>query len=225
MSEGMNDKWFCSRCGFENNGKFCCQCGAPKPEVTADNIETAPAGTTSDLTETIKQEPQVSAVPLETIRPPQSQTVQQPGSPVAAAQPSGYSYSTPNTDAAAKSFEPEDNKKATILCIVSLGLMFAIPLICSIITVLLMDAAADSSAVQSITMLFGCITAFSPLAALALMIYTRIRYPKSRFGKILMWIYIAIAILVVIGVIVVFATCMYEVDRCAKSGLVIGFEM
>ena len=34
---GIDQKWFCQLCGFENTGRFCCECGAEKPE----NVDTS----------------------------------------------------------------------------------------------------------------------------------------------------------------------------------------
>ncbi|MFR4285932.1 MAG: SPFH domain-containing protein [Enterococcus italicus] len=35
----QNDSWTCSKCGTENTGKFCSNCGEPKPQATGASIK------------------------------------------------------------------------------------------------------------------------------------------------------------------------------------------
>ena len=39
----MNEKWFCTSCGQENDGQFCIKCGSPKPQMLGAPEEVAPA--------------------------------------------------------------------------------------------------------------------------------------------------------------------------------------
>ncbi len=40
----MEEKWFCTNCGQENDGQFCIKCGSPKPQMfTASEEAAAPA--------------------------------------------------------------------------------------------------------------------------------------------------------------------------------------
>lgn len=55
---------------------------------------------------------------------------------------------------------------------------------------------------------------FCTLAALVLMIIARVNYPKNKFAKILMWVYItaiAVEVLITIALIV---TCIYFLNQC-----------
>jgi uncharacterized membrane protein len=162
-------------------------------------------------------EQSATPVPPETIRPSQTQP-----EPSATIPSPAYTYNAPDGTSqvsSEKPYDPEDKKKATIWCIVSLGLMFVLPTIAGVITVLVSEYLDSGSALQaSMSMIFGGIVSFSPIGAIGTMIYVRIKYPKSIFGKVLMWLYIALAIIAVICVIVVFVMCVNELNRCRNAG-------
>ena len=115
----------------------------------------------------------------------------------------------------AQELSPEDKKQADKLCIISMILMFA-PMVViflkNIILGLLFDAGkeefyyniASSYVLGSILtfLMAGC-----GIAALVLMILVRVKYPQSVFGKVLMWLYIALAILVVVFIAVTIIAC------------------
>lgn len=214
MSEELRRKWFCSNCGFENEGNFCCQCGSPRPDsVAATTVQPEHSQNISDYA----NEQPAAPVSPETIRP--SQTQAEPSEVIPS---TGYTYVAPDGTSqvsSGKPYEPEDKKKATIWCIVSLGLMFVLPMLAGVITVLMNEYLDNGSALQaSMSMIFGGIVSFSPIAAIGTMIYVRIKYPKSIFGTVLMWLYIALAIIFVICVIVVFVMCVNELNRCRNAG-------
>lgn len=94
----------------------------------------------------------------------------------------------------------EENKKANKLCIISLCLKY-IP---TIITGSFYGITGESnSVINSLINLLG----LCPLAAFIIMIIVRVKYPKNKFGKIIMWIYIIELILVIIGVIILLIAC------------------
>ena len=92
---------------------------------------------------------------------------------------------------------PEDKKSADMLCIISLILFFGVPLI--------------STAVTSVTKIsnnvISIIAPFCELAGIVLMIVARVKYPYNKFAKILMWIYIVLIGLGIIGFIVMVFAC------------------
>ena len=55
------------------------------------------------------------------------------------------------------------------------------------------------------------------IAALVLMILVRVKYPQSVFGKVLMWLYIALAILVVVFIAVTIIACGLAFISCVRN--------
>ena len=120
---------------------------------------------------------------------------------------------------------PEDKKQADKLCIISMILMFA-PMVViflkNIVLGLLFDAGkeefyyniASSYVLGSILtfLMAGC-----GIAALVLMILVRVKYPQSVFGKVLMWLYIALAILVVVFIAVTIIACGLAFISCVRN--------
>ena len=100
----------------------------------------------------------------------------------------------------------EDAKIPNLLCVISLLLRFAGPLLLSAFSAIISNVFEDFP--PTIT---GGLGTLCSLAAFVLMIYVRIKYPSNKFGKILMWIYIAfiiIYILLFIFIIVACASCV-----------------
>ncbi|SFC17137.1 hypothetical protein [Ruminococcus albus] len=96
---------------------------------------------------------------------------------------------------------PEDKKKANTMCIISLLLMFCVnPLIVEI----------SRNGYENITSISG----FSGLAALILMIYVRVKYPKNTFGKVLMIVYIVFFVLGLIWLTLIMAMCASCMKDC-----------
>lgn len=93
----------------------------------------------------------------------------------------------------------EDEKNANLLCVISLILYFG--------------SSAISGLLYSISSVSGSYVAniggLCPLAGIVLMIIARVKYPKNRFAKVLMWIYIILTILAIVTVILIFAACIY----------------
>lgn len=120
---------------------------------------------------------------------------------------------------------PEEKKQADKLCIVSMILMFApmaLMFIADIIMGVLYDTGVtdlyyslgSSYAIESVLtfVVFGC-----GIAALVLMILVRVKYPQSVFGKVLMWLYIALAVLLVIFIAVTIMACGLALASCVRS--------
>jgi len=97
----------------------------------------------------------------------------------------------------------KDNKKANLLCSISL-LLLIFQLFVRIINV------------NSIILELYYV--FNPLIILTLMIYVRINYPKNKFGKVLMWLYIILIICVIVIVIAVIGMCISLCDDMSRIG-------
>lgn len=54
----------------------------------------------------------------------------------------------------------------------------------------------------------------SPLAAIGIMVYVRIKYPQNIFGKVLMIVYIVLTILAIIGLILLVIMCRQLANSC-----------
>ena len=92
---------------------------------------------------------------------------------------------------------PEDKKKADKLCLISL-LLFFIPDIVGCTILRFIEDVNDG---------ISAVFALCPLAAIVLMIVARVKYPKNKFAKILMWVYIALIIAGILFLILILAAC------------------
>ena len=89
----------------------------------------------------------------------------------------------------------EDNKKANLLCTISVLLYFVGPLAIFII------ALFSSLISRSLGSIISALSGATRIAAIVLMIVARVKYPNNTFAKVLMWIYIGLAILAAIFVV------------------------
>lgn len=93
--------------------------------------------------------------------------------------------------------EEEQKKEGNFYCIISTVCMGV-----SFLSVFLTTMISEGAVVFT-----GMLNIITTVAAYVLMIYVRVRYPKNIFGKVLMVIYIVVAIitvLLVIGAIILF---------------------
>lgn len=137
---------------------------------------------------------------------------------------------------------PQDKKKVNGLCILSLVLCYG-PTVLSMILSITFAVMADirifrplvdlinshGELISVMMLLLEGIRFICFVVAMALMIMVRVNYPDSTFGKVLMWIYIIQAILIVIGIIVaviacgiVINSCIYGVRGCGEIGYLLG---
>jgi len=92
----------------------------------------------------------------------------------------------------------EENKKANILCTISLLCYFIGPILLFLISLCL------SFISKSLGSVFNILISAPRIAAIVLMIVARVKYPKNTFAKVLMWIYIGIIIAgFILGVILI----------------------
>lgn len=55
--------------------------------------------------------------------------------------------------------------------------------------------------------LIDIIFTVAEIAGVVLMLYVRIKYPKSRFGKVVMWLYIIALIIIILFIIFIITVC------------------
>ncbi len=113
----------------------------------------------------------------------------------------------PTTDT---NFKPSSNedKEARILCIISLVLMYAAGIPIAIVNYL----------IPILRPLTATTAALSPLAAIVLMIVARIKYPKNKFAKIVMWIYIVTIALSLLALALFMIWCYVTCSNMDTSG-------
>ncbi|AOZ96733.1 hypothetical protein [Butyrivibrio hungatei] len=63
----------------------------------------------------------------------------------------------------------------------------------------------------------GALIGLAGIASYVLMIYVRIKYPKNRFGKGLMWVYIADLVLRVVLIVVAFILFVYFIETVCSG--------
>lgn len=110
-----------------------------------------------------------------------------------------------------------DKPQTKLLCILSLIFGFGAPAVVYAGNELLDILFRDVSFMQKMTDLTNEIAFLFPVAGLVLMIIARVKDPKSRFGKIVMWIYIAATILTVILAIILIFAFVYAMVSCCES--------
>ena len=87
----------------------------------------------------------------------------------------------------------KDRKNANLLCIISLICGFGPSIITALFKLLGIPDVLSN--------IFMYSDGFLTLAGIVLMIIDRVNYPQSKFAKVVMWIYIVLLILFVIGII------------------------
>lgn len=112
----------------------------------------------------------------------------------------------------------ERRKKANILCFISLGLHFAPELILGIMAGIMQSVSGTLSNGSSSSEIFSTISSMvlgsTYIASWVFMIIARVKYKESKFAKVLMWIYIGMVALYVIGIIILIAMCAYILKDC-----------
>lgn len=110
----------------------------------------------------------------------------------------------------------KNRKKANLLCFISLALMILPEIISGIIGGISdvldeVQAGYQSGSVIIQILLGGSGAAY--IASWVLMLIARIKY-KTTFSKVLMWVYIALLALTVIGIILIVAMCAWLIKDC-----------
>ena len=195
MSEGMNQSWICPNCGTAGNtGNFCETCGSAKPAAMPAQPAPAPVAA-----------PAPAPAPVYTpVAAPMAAPMQAPVQP----------YEAPAQAKGKREFTKEDKKKANIMCIISVCLAFVLPLILSVIMWILSLTGMSEDSILTIMSFGVMILTPAYIAAIVLMIIVRVRYSRSVFGKVLMFIYIALAVLSLIMMVFVVGAC---IDSCRNA--------
>ena len=63
----------------------------------------------------------------------------------------------------------------------------------------------------------GSVSILLAIAALVIMIYVRVKYPKNIFGKVLMWVYIVLFTMYIIFMAVVIIACGIACAACTEE--------
>ncbi len=117
---------------------------------------------------------------------------------------------------------PEDERKANVFCIASLICVF-LPRVLQFLGYLLFGTLLQQVGRESVLYdrISGALSALGIvflIAGIVLVIYVRVKYPKNIFGKVLMWIYIVLAVLILIAFIVMLVACTlacsYLIETC-----------
>ena len=118
--------------------------------------------------------------------------------------------------------DPEDERKVNVFCIASLICVF-LPRVLQFLGYLLFGTLLQQVGRESVLYdrISGALSALGILfliAGIVLVIYVRVKYPKNIFGKVLMWIYIVLAVLILIAFIVMLVACTlacsYLIETC-----------
>ena len=109
--------------------------------------------------------------------------------------------------------DPEENKKANKLGIISVILYFGGPVLSYIFYIIMYALTTVSSSVYSeastilyglLTMVLGVLSIGCRTTAYVFMIIMRVKYPNNTFGKVLMWVYIGLLITSIVFTILAF---------------------
>ena len=74
-----------------------------------------------------------------------------------------------------------------------------------------------NTASEALIAISGCVSMLLGIAALVIMIYVRVKYPKNIFGKVLMWVYIALFTMYIIFMVAVIIACGIACAACTEE--------
>ena len=131
---------------------------------------------------------------------------------------------------------PEEKRKGnfwswiSLICCLS---RFFIDIFIAVSSGVMMAIFSESAELGSIMTVFSevmvtigtCVSIAVGIAAVVIMIYVRVKYPRNIFGKVLMWVYIvAFAIYIILMVVVIIAlgiACAACVDECQNLSMIV----
>ncbi len=117
---------------------------------------------------------------------------------------------------------PMENKRANILCIISL-VCAVVPFLISLVMAMMSDSYITATTIENYAMvavisrIVSILNMLSSIAALVLMIVARAKYPRNVFAKVLMWVYIALIILAVVLFAIVMISFAIACNSCVES--------
>ena len=168
---------------------------APTSGSSIKNVEPLPA-------------PVIPAVPVAPTAPNNPAPVKAavPATYNAPVVPPSYEYVPPrSSDNQASS---DDNKTGNIYAVISLVLVLTFPA-----SVVLTEELGEYLP-DVIRNLFYSVNLLVPLTGIVLMIIGRVKFPKNTFLKVLMWVYISFAIIMVIATVAVMIACAVLCSSC-----------
>lgn len=107
-----------------------------------------------------------------------------------------------------------EERKANVLCFISLGCEILPALLFGILSTIMSYAADGQTSVglHFATNVMGVLNLLFAIAGFVLMIYVRVKYPHSVFGKVLMWLFIlmfiGLALLFIFYMVFILITCV-----------------
>lgn len=114
---------------------------------------------------------------------------------------------------------PEENKRANILCVISLACevapMFLNGILSALLTVNGVWNVGDARAFME--NIGGVLSGLLCIAGIVLLIIVRVKYPKNVFGKVLMWVYIVIGVIMLLLMIVAMIFLMAACNACVHE--------
>ena len=108
-------------------------------------------------------------------------------------------------------------KKANTLCIISLILQVSPYVILGVLSGILesLDRSFDvTTSVPAIVQILGYISGGAYIASWVFMIIARAKYSESVFAKVLMWVYLGLLSIGIIGTIVLIYMCAILLNGC-----------
>lgn len=111
--------------------------------------------------------------------------------------------------------KPVDNHQANVLCTISLLLYFVLPIFSIVIAYIMAVFKEDMSPVVSLVFnLMLSVSSMGRLAAYVLMIIARVKYPTSKYAKVVMWIYIILLVIELIVAAILIIACGFAIGSC-----------
>lgn len=185
------------------------------PEASAEDVVIVPI-----IEHYQKTAPEVLAEPIETAAPqapvvtPEAPVVTPAATPAPVYQAPTYQYTNPtdvppvsSMGATAAASDGKDN--SVLFGVLSLVMFFSMVILAPLTEML---------PIPFIQEMFATLTFLLPVAGIVLMIVGRVKYPKSVFLKVVMWIIIVCSILAVVSIIIFVLLCMATCAMCRGMG-------
>ena len=74
-----------------------------------------------------------------------------------------------------------------------------------------------NTASEALIAIAGCVSMLLAIAALVIMIYVRVKYPKNIFVKVLMWVYIVLFVMYVLFMVAMIIACGIACAACTEE--------
>lgn len=111
---------------------------------------------------------------------------------------------------------PEDRRKANILCVISL-LCEIVPLFTNLPFFSFFSVRQETAGLSILGNILEAFGGIALIAGIILVIFVRVKYPQSTFGKVLMWIYIVFGIIAFLIFVAVLITCAIACNQASEE--------